>query len=300
MTSWQWKLVKGIFWFRRVLKPPRKTLDVAASRRENEALAAQFKTKLDLDCTPVDAGGVPAEWVVPPAAGAQRVILYLHGGAYNSGSIDSHRSLAVNIAQAAKARALLLDYRLAPEFRFPAPVEDAVQAYGWLLSGGVAPDQVIVAGDSAGGGLVVALLLHLREIGQPLPQAGVCLSPWTDLVCQGDSWTTNLRKDLMLSPGPLRESAQLYLAGADPHNPLASPLYADLTGLPPLLIQVGSDELILSDSTGLAERASAAGVAVTLQVWNGMQHEWHFTAGLIPEGQQAIEAIGTFIDTVLV
>lgn len=299
MASWQGKLVKGIFWFRRVLKPPPKTLDVAASRQENEALAAQFKTHLPLDCTPVDASGVPAEWVLPPAAGPQRVVLYLHGGAYNSGSIRSHRSLAANIAQAAKARALVLDYRLAPEHRFPAPVDDAVQAYSWLLSGGVPSDQVVVAGDSAGGGLVVALFLRLRELGKPLPQAGVCLSPWTDLVCQGESWTKNLRKDLMLPPGPIRESARLYLAGADPRNPLASPLYADLAGLPPLLIQVGSDELILSDATGLAERARAAGVPVTLQVWDGMQHEWHFAAGLIPESRQAIEAIGTFIDSVV-
>ncbi len=299
MTSWQGKLVKAIFWLRRFFNPPRKELDVAASRRENEALAAQFKTKLELDCTSMDAGGVPAEWVLPPAAGPQRVILYLHGGAYNSGSINSHRSLAANIAQVARARALLLDYRLAPEHRFPAPVEDAVQAYCWLLSTGVLPGQIVVAGDSSGGGLAVALLLRLRDLGQPLPLAAVCLSPWTDLVCQGESWTTNLRKDLLLYPGTIRESARLYLAGTDPRNPLASPIYADLTGLPPLLIQVGSDELILSDATGLAERARAAGVAVTLQVWDSMQHEWHFAARLIPESRQAIEAIGTFIDAVV-
>lgn len=296
MPSWQSKLLKGVFWVRKVLKPSRDGLDVAASRRDNEALAAQFKTKLDLDCQQVDANGVPAEWVAPPAAGPQRVMLYLHGGAYNSGSIRSHRSLAANIAQAVKARALLIDYRLAPEYPFPAPVEDALQAYNWMLDSGILPGQVVVVGDSAGGGLVVALLLHLRDLGLPLPLAGVCLSPWTDLVCQGESWTKNARKDLLLVPRSLRESAQLYLAGADPRNPLASPLYADLLGIPPLLIQVGSEELILSDATGLAERARTAGVAVTLQVWEGMQHEWHFAAGMIPESRQAIDAIGGFID----
>jgi acetyl esterase/lipase len=175
-------------------------------------------------------------------------------------------------------------------------VEDVLRAYNWLLDRGILPNQVVVAGDSAGGGLVVALLLHLRDLDLPLPLAGVCLSPWTDLVCQGESWTQNAHKDLLLVPRPLRESAQLYLAGADPRNPLASPLYADLAGIPPLLIQVGSDELILSDATGLADRARAAGVAVTLQVWEGMQHEWHFAAGMIPESRQAIEAIADFID----
>ena len=145
MPSWQSKLLKGVFWVRKVLRPSRDGLDVDASRRDNEALAAQFKTKLDLDCQPVDANGVPAEWVVPPAAGPQRVILYLHGGAYNSGSIRSHRSLAANIAQAAKARALVIDYRLAPEHRFPAPVEDALHAYNWLLDRDILPNQVVVA-----------------------------------------------------------------------------------------------------------------------------------------------------------
>ena len=179
MTSWQGKVVKGIFWFRRVLKPPRKTLDVAASRRENEALAAQFKTQLELNCTPVDAGGVTAEWVVPPMAGPQRVILYLHGGAYNSGSIRSHRSLAANIAQAAKARALVLDYRLAPEHHFPAPVEDAVRAYSWLLSEGVSPGQVIVGGEP------------LRR-ATPLNSVSVAMvSSWSSS-CVTSSWSAAL------------------------------------------------------------------------------------------------------------
>lgn len=295
MPSWQSKLIKGIFRLRRMLKPPAEALDVAASRVETEALAAQFKTKLVLDCTPLDAGGVPVEWVVPPAARPERVIFYLHGGSYNSGSIQSHRSLAANIANAAKARALVIEYRLAPEHRFPAALEDAVSAYRWLVSNGVSHNQVVVAGDSAGGGLALALLVYLRDQGTPLPLGCVCLSPWTDLVCQGESWVQNARKDILLAPEPLRQSAELYLAGADPRNPLASPLYADLKGLPPLLIQVGSEELILSDATGLADRAQAAGVQVTLEVWQGMQHEWHFTSGLIPEGQQAIDAIGAFM-----
>lgn len=279
-----------------MLKPPSGALDVAASRAETEALAAQFKTKLALDCIPLEAGGVPAEWVVPPAAGPERVIFYLHGGSYNSGSIQSHRSLVANIANAAKARALVVEYRLAPEHRFPAALEDAVQAYHWLISTGVSHSQVVFAGDSAGGGLLLALLVFLRDHEDPLPVGGVCLSPWTDLTCQGESCTQNARKDFLLHAGQLRQSAALYLAGADPKDPLASPLYADLKGLPPLLIQIGSDELILSDATRLADRARNAGVPISLEVWQGMQHEWHFASGLIPEAQQAIESIGAFVD----
>ena len=295
MPSWQSKMMKMIFRIRRVLKSPSTILDVTASRVETDALAAQFKTKLDLNCTPVDAGGVAAEWVIPPRAGPDLVILYLHGGSYNSGSIQSHRPLAANIANSALARALIIDYRLAPENPFPAAVEDALIAYRWLLSNGHPPGQVIVVGDSAGGGLALASLVSLRDQGEPLPLACVCLSPWTDLTCEGESWSSNLKKDILLIPNQLKQSALLYLAGADPFNPLASPLYADLNDLPPLLIQVGSEELILSDATGLAEHAQSAGVAVTLEIWDGMQHEWHFTASLVPEARHAIASIGVFI-----
>jgi acetyl esterase/lipase len=176
-------------------------------------------------------------------------------------------------------------------------VEDAQAAYNWLLDQGVAPEQVALAGDSAGGGLVLALLVSLREAGQPLPVAGVCLSPWTDLSLSGRSWTTNARRELLLSAEKLRQMGRLYLDGADPLTPLASPLYADLAGLPPLLIQVGGDEALLSDAEGVALRAKAEGVKVELEVWPGMFHVWQLTSRLIPEARQAIEQIGAFLQT---
>jgi len=295
MPSWQSRLIKTYFQLRRLLRPPSGMLDIEKERAETEALAANFGTKVALTCTPVDANGIPAEWITTPTTAANRVMLYLHGGSYNSGSIVSHRSLAANIAHAANTRALIIAYHLAPEHRFPAAVEDAMIAYRWLLENQFSPEQIIVAGDSCGGGLALALLLSLRDAELPLPAAAVCLSPWTDLTCTGASWETNRKTDVMLDPGTLRKSAELYLGEANPRTPLASPLYGDYHGLPPLLIQVGSEELLLSDATAFAERAKAAGVRVTLQIWDGMQHEWHFAAKILPESRQAIEQIGQFI-----
>lgn len=299
MPSWQFRLIKPIFQLRRLFNPPTGMLDVEKERAETEALAANFKTKIELTCIPVNANEVPAEWITTATAPADRVILYLHGGSYNSGSIASHRSLAANIVHAAKTRALIIGYRLAPEYRFPAAVEDAKAAYRWLLENQFSADHIIVAGDSCGGGLALSLLISLRDEERPLPAAAVCLSPWTNLACTGESWETNLTKDIMIDPGVLRKSAQLYLGESDPRTPLASPLYADLKGLPPILIQVGSEELLLSDATCFAEQAQAAGIKVTLQVWKGMQHEWHFAANILPEGRQAIEDIGQFIEAQL-
>jgi epsilon-lactone hydrolase len=295
MPSWQFLLIKTIFQLRRLFNPPNGMLDVERERVETETLAANFRTKIELTCIPVSANEIRAEWITTPATSTERAILYLHGGSYNSGSITSHRSLAANIAHAAKTRALIIDYRLAPEYRFPAAVEDAKTAYRWLLENHVSPDHIIVAGDSCGGGLALSLLIDLRDDQLPLPAAAVCLSPWTDLTCTGESWETNRKKDIMLDPGALRKSAQLYLGEADPRTPLASPLYADLKGLPPILTQVGSNELLLSDATDFAERAQAAGTKVTLQVWKGMQHEWHFAVNILPEARQAIQQIGQFI-----
>lgn len=270
-------------------------MDVEKERSETEALAGYFKTKIEFESTQTKVNHIPAAWITTPGASRERVILFFHGGGYNSGSIKSHRPLAANIGNASKARVLLVDYRLAPEHLFPAAVEDAESAYGWLLSNEISPDQIIVAGDSAGGGLAISLLIRLRDAGESLPAAAVCLSPWMDLTCSGESWRTNTGKDLMLDPGAIMESARLYLGETDPRTPLASPLYADLSGLPPILIQVGSDEFLLSDSTNFTEQAQAAGVKLTLEVWEGMQHEWHFAARMIPEGRQAIGRIGEFI-----
>ncbi len=244
---------------------------------------------------PVDAGGVPAEWISAPGADAGTVVYYLHGGGYAIGSINTHREMISRIARAANARALAIDYRLAPEHPFPAAVEDAVAAYRWLLSTGADPERIVIAGDSAGGGLTVATLLALRDAGDPLPAAAVCISPWTDLAITGESMDTKAAVDPMIKKADVMAGAQQYLGGADPRNPLASPLYGNLSGLPPLLVQVGGSETLLDDATRLAERAQAAGVGVTLETWEEMIHVWHFFAFILPEAQQAIDRIGQFI-----
>jgi monoterpene epsilon-lactone hydrolase len=294
MTSWQAKSLKVMFRLQRLLHPPGE-FEVARERADLEALATRFQPAFETQRTAVQAGGVPAEWILPPGARTEPVVLYLHGGGYVSGSIHSHRHLATLIARAARARALIVDYRLAPEHPFPAALEDAQAAYGWLLANDVAPGQIVIAGDSAGGGLALATALVLRDAGQPLPAAIVGLSPWTDLAASGESMRTKARADLILTVALLRWFARMALADTDPRTPLASPLYADLRGLPPLLIQVGSDEILLSDSVVLAERARAAGLDVTLEVWPGMQRIWHFVAPFLPEGRQAVERVGAFV-----
>jgi acetyl esterase/lipase len=222
-------------------------------------------------------------------------MLYLHGGGYVVGSIATHRGLAGRLSQAAAARVLLVDYRLAPEHPFPAAVDDAASAYRWLLAQGIESARLVIAGDSAGGGLTIATLVALRDAGVPLPAAAVCLSPWVDLEGSGDSVTTKAAADPLVQKDMLLQLGAWYLAGADPRTPLAAPLYADLRRLPPLLIQVGTAEILLDDATRLAEKATAAGVKVTLESWEDMIHVWQLFAPMLPEGQQAIERIGVFV-----
>jgi acetyl esterase/lipase len=254
-----------------------------------------LRPPIHIDHIGVLANGVPSEWVIPAGVGSERVILYLHGGAYNAGSTRSHRALAANIAYAAHARALTIDYRLAPEHPYPAALVDAFSAYKWLLESGIRPEQITVTGDSAGGGLTIALLVALRDRKISMPAAAVILSPWTDLATSGESWQENAKLDYLIHGTKLKEAARLYLKDTSPQTPLASPVYANLEGLPPLLIQVGSDEVLLSDSQRLAEHARLSGVDVTLEVWEGMQHVWHFAANFVPEARQAVEKIGEFI-----
>jgi len=275
--------------------PQSRDLPVAEVRAALEALSAGFTPPTDLRTESVSAGGVPAEWVVAAGAPTDRVIFYLHGGGYCIGSINTHRDMAARLSAAARARVLLIDYRLAPEHPFPAAVDDATAAYRWLLSAGTSPARTVIAGDSAGGGLTVATLVALRDAGQPLPAAAVCLSPWVDLEGLGESMTTKASVDPMINVDGLRQYAKHYLAGQNARSPLAAPLYADLSGLPPLLIQVGTAETLLDDSTRLAERARKAGVDVTLEPWEDMIHVWQAFAAMLPEGQQAIERIGEFV-----
>jgi monoterpene epsilon-lactone hydrolase len=192
-------------------------------------------------------------------------------------------------------RALLIEYRLAPEHPFPAAVEDSVAAYRWLLKEGFDPARIAVAGDSAGGGLTVATMVKLRDENEPLPAAAVCLSPWVDMEGIGESMKTRAEVDPIVERGPLLEMAEAYLGGADPRTPLAAPLYADLKGLPPMLIQVGTAEVLLDDSTRLAEEAKKAGVDVTLEPWEDMIHIWQFFASMVPEGRDAVDRIASFI-----
>ena len=268
---------------------------LAEMRLVLEEMSAPFKLAGDVTCTPVNAGGVPAEWITAPGAVADRVLLYLHGGGYVMGSINTHREMVSRLSRAAGARALLLEYRLAPEHPFPAAVDDAVAAYRWLLSQNLKPSRIVVAGDSAGGGLALATLVALRDAKLPSPAVGVCLSPWTDMEGIGGSMTTKAKEDPIVQREMLLGMAKLYLGQQDPRTPLAAPLYADLRGLPPLLIQVGSAETLLDDSTRVTERAKAVGVKVDLEVWDQMIHVWQLFAPILPEGQQAIERIGQFI-----
>jgi monoterpene epsilon-lactone hydrolase len=241
---------------------------------------------------PVDADGVTAEWVVAAGVTARRVVLHFHGGAYHLGSPARLRGLLTLLSTAAQVRVLSAGYRLAPEHPFPAAVEDALAVYRWLLASGTPAGQVAISGDSSGGGLALAALVALRDACDPLPGAAVVMSPWTDLDLGGESMRSRAAADVMLTPDGAREAAEWYLSGQDPRHPYASPLYADLHGLPPVLIQAGDAEILRDDSTRFAAAAQAAGVDVTLEIWPEMPHVWHAFAGLLPEADEAVERIG--------
>ena len=245
----------------------------------------------------VDAGGVKAHRITTSASRRNRHILFLHGGGYVTGSPSLYRHLTWRIAAAARAQVLAIDYRLAPEHPFPAALDDTVTSYRWLLADGADSRRIAVMGDSAGGGLAFALLLRLRDEGGSLPSAAVALSPWTDLALTGPSVRENAVADPMLNPDGAEELAACYLGGADPRTPYASPLYGDPTGLPPTLIQVGSDEVARDDALRMAERLRAAGCRVELEVWPRMPHVWHLFAPVMPEANQAIARIGIFLDS---
>jgi phosphinothricin tripeptide acetyl hydrolase len=275
--------------------PPSSTLSIAERRAQYDRAERVFPTPTDVKIEAVTAPDRPGEWLRPPAARSDGALLYLHGGGYVIGSPRSHRHLAAAIARSAGLPALLLDYRLAPEHPFPAALEDAVAAFEWLLARGIAPERIVLAGDSAGGGLTVATLLALRDRQLPGAGGGVCISPWVDLTCSGATYTTKKDADPIVTSESITMMARAYIGGGDPRRPLVSPLFADLRGLPPLLVQVGSEEVLLDDARGLGERARAAGVDVTIREWPTMIHVWHWFLPMLTEAERAIDDIGAFV-----
>jgi epsilon-lactone hydrolase len=282
-------------WLTRNLKnaPPAGSIQEARAVIEFGASRAVLPAGTSVE--PVVAGTVPAEWVRAANVATDKVILHLHGGGYTKCSCNTSRLTAAQISAASACSVLVIDYRLAPEHPFPAALEDAAAAYRWLLDQGFEPENIVLLGDSAGGGLGVSTLVTLVANGDKLPCAAVLLSPWADLTGSGESMTTRADADPWMTERECRTSAELYAAGADLGHPLISPLFADLSGLPPLLIQVGTDEILRDDSLRLAENAKGAGVDVTLDVWEGMWHVWHYFAPQLPEGVQAIEKVGEFV-----
>ncbi len=266
---------------------------IAEQRARQEKSSRFNRLPAGVHCSQLTANGVSAEWIEGPAADAG-VILYLHGGAYALGSINGYREWIARLAVATHTRALAINYRLAPEHPFPAALEDTLSTYNWLLDQGVSPARIIVAGDSAGGGLTLAALLSLRDGSHSLPAAAVCISPWADLTLSGASMQSKASLDPILDPDSLQMYAGYYAGDHDLTAPLLSPTYADLAGLPPLLIQVGTDEILLDDARHLAERASEAGVDVTLEVWDEMFHVFQLIS-FLPETKKAVDQIAEFV-----
>jgi acetyl esterase/lipase len=240
-------------------------------------------------------GGVPGVWVEPDGADSDHIVLYLHGGGYVVGSSETHAKMVGHLAKAAGVRAFVADYRLAPEHPHPAALDDALAVYRAVLADGADPDRLVVAGDSAGGGLMVALLVAARDAGLPQPAGAIGFSPWVDLAGTGETMQTRADVDLMVTAELAEMMAAHYLAGADPRTPTASPLYADLHGLAPMCIQVGDEEVLLADSTRLADRLRAAGGEVELEVFPEMQHVFQIAAGVLPESDDALAKAGAFV-----
>lgn len=269
--------------------------DTIELRKAYDGMGELFPPAADVTLEKVSANGVPAEWSSTPGTAQDRVIMYVHGGGYVIGSVASHRHLVTELGRAAGTRTLSLDYRLAPEHPFPAAVDDALAGFRFLLAQGFEPANIAIAGDSAGGGLTVATLLAIKDAGLEQPACGFCISPWVDMEALGNSMTTQASLDPMVQKDGLLGMAAAYLNGSNARAPLAAPLYGDLSGLAPLLIQVGAAETLLDDSTRLASVAGAAGVEVNLQVWPEMIHVWHFFHPMLGAARHAIKGAGEII-----
>ncbi len=277
-------------------RPDGATAAIADLRAEYDRAVEIFPLPEGVACEPGALGGVPGEWLRPEGTDAGRALLYFHGGGYVLGSTRSHRHMVAALAAGAGVHAFSADYRLAPEHPFPAAVEDGAAAWRGLLESGIDPAQAVIGGDSAGGGLVVAALVKARDDGLPMPAGGLCISPWTDMTLEAGSYTSKADADPMVKKPQIARWAGVYLGpDADPRHPWASPLFADLGGLPPLLVQVGSEEVLLDDSVSLAAAARRAGVQVQLSVAEEMIHVWHWFDRLLDRAQEGIDEAAAFI-----
>ncbi len=304
MASWQSHLVTWLL--KRLLKRRRLGGRIERTRTLIRlTVGRDWRRPSGVTIRPAVDAPLPAEWVEParpltvPAvsgdSGPRRTVLYLHGGAYLFCSPRTHRSITAFLARHVPARVLVPDYRLAPEHPFPAALEDALACYRWLLRQGIAAHEVALAGDSAGGGLALAALLALKSGKEPLPAAAACLAPWTDLAGTGASVLSNSETDAWVYGEAVVLGARLYLGNTSATHPLASPLYGDLSGLPPLLIHASESELLRDDALRLADKARSAGVKVRLRMWRGLPHVWQAFVPFIPEARESLEEIAAFL-----
>jgi acetyl esterase/lipase len=293
MLSLRARLVR--FLIRQIFRRIDADADIERLRLSWEQLAARSRAAPDVRMKDEDLAGVECEWLVPSGCQDAPVLLYLHGGAYVSGSSATHRSMVSHIARASGMRALVPNYRLAPEHPFPAGLEDCLAVYRALLDDGIDAARIAVGGDSAGGGMTMATLLSLRDSGDPLPRAAVLLSPWLDLSGSGESTRTRADHDPMFDAAEMPKAAAYYVPRVLLQDPLVSPVFADVHGLPPILIQVGDHEILLSDSTRIADKIVNAGGKVTLQVWPHMWHVFQYSIGRMPESKRAVDDIGAYL-----
>ena len=274
---------------------PRPT-SLAERRERLDTVASAYGVAPDIAFEQVRIGKCAAEWSLAPGSAPHRVLLYFHGGGYCSGSIRSHRGMVSEIGRAAKVRTLALGYRLAPENPFPSALEDTVAAVEYLLALGIPAERIAIGGDSAGGGLTLATMIRLRDAGRPLPACAWLVSPWVDLEMTGASIDTKDADDPLIHRAYLTELASAYCGKESARNPLVSPLHANLRGLPPTLVQVGSAETLLDDATAIVERFGEADVAATLEIWPRMIHAWHLWSARLAAGRQATASAGAYID----
>lgn len=291
MLSWQSHIVRLYLNYKKATTIDHTApIEVLRKVVEDAAVFGRFPKAIQSQAIAIDH--IPAEWLIPPQTDKRSVMLYLHGGAYALGSIKSHRATAGQIAEAGKIRTLIIGYRLAPEHPFPAALQDALLGYEWLQKNGY--EKIVLAGDSAGAALALETVISLRSKQGSMPALVVCLSPWLDVESTGETMITNAKRDPMLKKDDLKV-CRYYIGQNDPHDPLISPLYADFKGFPPIFLLVGSDEILLSDSMQLTEKAKDTGVDVQLRIWKDMWHVFPFFAPFVPEATQAIAELGDMI-----